>query len=263
MKAAVLGSPIQHSKSPLLHLAAYAALGLQWEYERHDVGAGGLQPFLREHAGEFKGLSLTMPLKDEAYGIAETKDAASYATAACNTLVFDGQLHGFNTDVIGFIEALRHYGLAGASAVCIVGTGATARSAAVAMLQDGVPELHVVGRRAEACAAFTSWFTGIGGSAIEHQWDDDPLDVDLTIATTPAGSTDDRRPPVNPQVLFDVVYSPWPTAFAERWSAAGGRVLSGMDLLVHQAAEQVLLMTGTGRHERARIVEAMFAAARD
>lgn len=262
MKAAVLGSPIDHSKSPLLHSAAYAALGLSWTYERHDIGLGGLADFLRANAGVYKGLSLTMPLKHEAFVAAETKDVASYATAACNTLVFDGQLHGYNTDVIGFVEALRYHKVPRAGSVCIIGTGATARSAAVAMQQDGVEELHVVGRRAGALDDFRIWFGGLGGSVTTHSWDATPLDVDLTISTTTTGATDDRPLPKRPQTLFDVIYAPWPTAYAARWSAAGCPVLSGMDLLVHQAAEQVLLMTGTGGHERPRVVEAMYAAAR-
>ena len=263
MKAAVLGSPIEHSKSPLLHQAAYAALGLPWVYERHEVQAGELPGFMRAHAGEYKGLSLTMPLKDEAFRVAETKDASSYATAACNTLVFDGQWHGFNTDVTGFIEALRYHGMQTAASVCIIGTGATARSAAVAMLQDGVREFHVVGRRAEALASFGSWFASIGGTATMHAWDVAPLDVELTISTTTSGATDDRALPPHPRTLFDVIYAPWPTPYARRWRDANGPVLGGVDLLIHQAAEQVLLMTGAGRHERSRIVEAMYAAARD
>ena len=262
MKAAVLGSPIAHSKSPLLHMAAYAALGLDWTYDRHEVGAGDLQPFLREHAGEYKGLSLTMPLKEEAFRAAESKDAASYATSACNTLVFDGQLHGFNTDVIGFIEALRHAHMTTAASVCILGTGATARSAAVAMLQDGVREFHVVGRRPEAANEFASWFTGVGGTVTTHDWHAAPLSVALTISTTPSGATDGRALPAEPGALFDVVYSPWPTSYALAWMGSERPVLSGLDLLVHQAAEQVILMTGTGAYERSRIVDAMYAAAR-
>lgn len=260
MKAAVLGSPIAHSKSPELHTAAYRELGLDWTYERHEVREHELASFLQEHAGEFKGLSLTMPLKDEAFRIAETKDAASYATAACNTLVFDGELRGYNTDVVGFIEALRSAGMPSPESVCILGTGATARSAAVAMLQTGIRELHVVGRRSEACEAFEAWFRGVGGRIAVHAWSELPMDVALTISTTPAGATDDRPLPQTPGWLFDVVYAPWPTTYAARWSATGTTVLSGLDLLVHQAAEQVLLMTGTGGHERQRIVAAMYAA---
>lgn len=260
MKAAVLGSPISHSKSPVLHQAAYGVLGLAWSYERHEVHEHQLATFVRGHAGEFKGLSLTMPLKAEAFALAERKDAASYATSACNTLVFDGELRGYNTDVRGFAEALRYARLPGFESVCILGTGATARSAAVAMLQDGVRELHVVGRRPEARAAFVDWFEGVGGTVAAHAWDAPALDVELTISTSPAGATDDRELPSTPGVLFDVVYAPWPTTYASRWIEAGGRVLSGLDLLVHQAAEQVLLMTGTGAHERPRIVEAMYAA---
>lgn len=260
MKAAVLGSPIAHSKSPILHQAAYDALGLDWIYERYEVREHELATFLRAHAGEFKGLSLTMPLKGEAFELAEQKDAASYATGASNTLVFDAELCGYNTDVLGFVEALRYAQLSGFESVCILGTGATARSAAVAMLQDGVREFHVVGRRPDALSQFVGWFSSVGGTAEPHRWDAPPLDVGLTVSTSPAGATDERSLPSQPEVLFDVVYAPWPTVYAERWQRAGGRVLSGLDLLVHQAAEQVLLMTGTGAHERGRIVEAMYAA---
>lgn len=262
MKAAVLGSPITHSKSPLLHTAAYAALGLDWTYERYEVREGELAGFLRDHAGEFKGLSLTMPLKDEACRAAEMLDAAARTTGACNTLVFDGRISGYNTDVVGFIEALHHHGHSDVSSVCILGTGATARSAATALLQLGVQEINIVGRRREALHDFSVWFNGIGGIAIEHDWLAPTVETDLTVSTTTAGATDDRALPDVPGVLFDVIYAPWPTSYARRWLEAGGDVLGGIDLLVHQAAEQVLLMTGTDRSARGRIVEAMYVAAR-
>lgn len=262
MKAAVLGSPIAHSKSPLLHLAAYAELGLDWAYDRHEVGAGALGPFLREHVGEYKGLSLTMPLKNEAFSLAEHKDAAAYATNACNTLVFDGAIRGFNTDVRGFIEALRHHGRGSATSVCIVGTGATARSAAVAMLQDGVRDLVVMGRRREAIDAFVQWFRGIGGSLTGYEWSERLPAVELTISTVPSGAADALQMASGTGALFDVVYAPWPTKLAEQWTSAHLPVISGLDLLVHQAAEQVLLMTGTAEGQRPRIVAAMYGALR-
>lgn len=260
MKAAVLGSPIAHSKSPCLHTAAYTALGLPWTYERYNVDADGLDAFMEAHHGDFKGLSLTMPLKQSAFKLAAVHDAASVATRACNTLVFDGQIRGYNTDVQGFIQALRSSGITSPSTVCILGTGATARSATVAMCESGVDELHVVGRHEDRVASFVAWASGFGVTVVGHTWDADPIDVDLTIATTPAGSTDHRTLPLRPGVLFDVVYEPWPTRYAQAWQDAGGVVIGGFDLLVQQAAEQVLLMTGTGRQMRATVVEAMYTA---
>ena len=260
MKAAVLGSPIAHSKSPLLHMAAYAALGLPWTYDRHDVDATHLPEFLREHRDEYRGLSLTMPLKDVAFDCADIHDATSAATRACNTLVFNDSIHGFNTDVPGFIEALRYRGATDIGSASILGTGATARSAAVALLRMGIRDLAVVGRRPEAGIDFAAWFAALGGRIAPHRWDEPAVNVDLTISTTPAGATDARAVPPSPGILFDVVYAPWPTQYAGNWMAAGGTTISGLDLLVHQAAEQVVLMTGVAASQRQRIVEAMYEA---
>lgn len=260
MKAAVLGSPIQHSKSPLLHMAAYAALGLPWAYDRHDVDASRLPAFLDEHHGEYRGLSLTMPLKDVAFELADVHDAASLATRACNTLLCDDALSGFNTDVVGFMNALRYRGVNSLQSATILGTGATARSAAVALLRMEVPQLTVIGRRAEAGIDFASWYSELGGRIAPRLWDEPLSVVDLTISTTPAGATDARPVPSPPGILFDVVYAPWPTPYAARWAAAGGTVMSGLDLLVHQAAEQVILMTGVASSQRDRIVDAMYQA---
>ena len=260
MKAAVLGAPISHSKSPLLHIAAYAALDLDWTYDRHEVDAPGLAGFLRVHRHEYRGLSLTMPLKDVAFEIAEEHDADARATAACNTLVLDGAIKGYNTDVVGFIEALQYRHVTNVKSVVILGTGATARSAAVAMLRADAPELTVVGRRPEACIEFAAWFAGLGGRIAPATWDESPRDADVTISTTPAGATDLRAVPARPGILFDVVYSPWPTGYAARWESAGGTTISGLDLLVHQAAQQVLIMTGVDERERGRVVDAMYGA---
>lgn len=260
MKAAVLGSPIAHSQSPALHQAAYRALGLDWTYERHEVASGALRAFLAEREGEFAGVSLTMPLKDDAFEIAEVHDDASIATKASNTLVFRDRWFGYNTDVTGFIEALRYRGIALPGSVTVLGTGATARSAAFAMHSIGVGAIRIVGRRPAALDAFRAWFATCGGTAIPIAWDA-PLDAtDLTISTTTAGATDQRALPATCATLFDVIYAPWPTEYAARWEAAGGTVLGGLDLLVHQAAEQVLLMTGVPVELRSRIVEAMYAA---
>lgn len=256
MKAAVLGSPIAHSRSPELHRAAYAALGIRWTYERYEVGSGGLAGFVAAHAGEFRGLSLTMPLKEEAFAVAEQHDVASTLTRVCNTLVLDSPIMGYNTDVIGFVEALRYRGVSVPEAATILGTGATARSALIAMLEFGVKRVHVVGRRAEALADFVTWAPteAITTSDWNGRWDP----TGLTISTTTAGATDDVALPDQPGTLFDVIYAPWPTKFAKRWAEGGGIVLGGIDLLVHQAAEQVLLMTQTDAGARSRIVHAMY-----
>jgi len=262
-KAAVLGSPIAHSKSPLLHAAAYRALGLPWTYERHQVEEHELVSFLAEHAGEFRGLSLTMPLKRAAFSLAEERDDAALATGAVNTLVFGDRLRGHNTDVVGFREGLRAAGVEPGVSTTVIGTGATAQSAAYAMVLDGVTELHLVGRRPAAVEEMRRWLAGFGVTGLAHNWNEPLPHTGVTIATVVAGATDDLVPPEAPGLLFDVIYAPWPTALASSWTEAGGRVLGGADLLVHQAAEQLLLMTRLHGDNRGAIVTAMYEALRN
>jgi shikimate dehydrogenase len=261
-KAAVLGAPIAHSLSPLLHASAYRALDLPWTYERHEVQEEGLIAFLAEHAGEFRGLSLTMPLKRMAFALAETRDDAARETGAVNTLVFGDQVCGYNTDVVGFREALRAAGIPAVGSATIIGTGATAHSAAYAMVLDGVRNLHLVGRRPAALQEMVGWLAGLGVTAARHDWNEPLPHTEVTIASVVAGATDDLVPPDKPGMLFDAIYAPWPTALASAWSRAGGAVLGGTDLLVHQAAQQVLLMTRIHEDNRAAIVTAMYGALR-
>lgn len=261
-KAAVLGSPIAHSKSPLLHAAAYRALDLPWVYERHEVDESGFGAFLAERGGEFRGLSLTMPLKRVAFAAAQEHDAAALATHAVNTLVFGDRVRGYNTDVVGFRQALLAAGLPTSASATILGTGATAQSAAYAMVLDGVPELHLVGRRPAALNDMATWLLGHGVTATTHLWHEPLPSTDVTIATVVAGATDDLIPPAKPGLLFDSIYAPWPTRLAAAWLHAGAPVLSGTDLLVHQAAQQVLLMTLVHSDNREAIVQAMYEALR-
>lgn len=259
-KAAVLGSPIAHSKSPLLHTAAYRALDLPWTYERHQVDEQGFPAFMAEQGGAFLGLSCTMPLKRVAFEAAEVRDPAAIATGAVNTLVRGDRLHGYNTDVVGFRAALRHHDSEPGLPTTILGTGATAQSAAYAMVLDGVTELHLVGRRPAALTAMASWLAGLGVDARVHLWDEPLPSTPVTIAAVVAGAADGLVPPDGGGLLFDAIYAPWPTGLAARWMTTGAPVLSGTDLLVHQAAEQVLLMTRVHPDNRDAIVAAMYEA---
>ena len=261
-KAAVLGFPIGHSKSPLLHAAAYRALDLPWTYERHEVDELLFPDFLQRHAHEFNGLSLTMPLKRIGFDVAEVRDLAATATRAVNTLVFGDQLRGFNTDVVGFREALRSAEADSGTVATVLGTGATAQSAAYALMLEGVRELHVAGRRPDALAVMSRWLSDLGVVMHGHAWGSPLPHTAVTISAVVAGATDDLIPPEQPGLLFDCIYAPWPTVLASAWGARGGAVLSGTDLLVQQAAEQVLLMTHVHADNRGAIVTAMYAALR-
>lgn len=261
MRAAVTGSPIAHSKSPLLHRAAYAALGLDWQYDRFEVPQGGMAGFVAAHRTQLRGISITMPGKEEAHDLADIRSVEAELTGRCNTLLFDDELRGFNTDVQGFSEALRYRNVAVPEHVTIIGTGATARSALVALAHGGATHCDIVARSVESFGRFAAWAEVLDVHLLHRSFAVGPRDgAGLVISTTPAGATDALPVPAAPGLLFDVVYAPWPTGYATAWMTAGGRVLGGLELLIHQAAEQVLLMTGVDRSQRDRIVEAMYAA---
>jgi shikimate dehydrogenase len=248
-RAAVLGSPIAHSLSPVLHRAAYAELGLDWSYAAHDVDEAGLPAFLAGLGPEWAGLSLTMPLKRAALDLADWCSATARTVEAINTLVFTprGRL-GANTDVPGMVAALAERRIRSAGSVSILGGGGTAAAAlaAAAQLHAHAPELVV--RRPHATGDLARVATRLGHRLVVRPWAEaaDALGADLVVQTAPAGAADALAAavPNSPGVLFDVLYDPWPTPLATAWAAAGGVVVGGLDLLVHQAVRQVELMTG-------------------
>jgi len=255
--AAVLGSPIAHSLSPALHRAAYQVLGLDWSYEKFEVSEAGLSNFLDSLHGDCRGLSLTMPLKDSAYSVATFRDEAAVQTRACNTLLkHEGVWHGFNTDVQGFVTAFERGGVTSLDGAIVLGAGATARSALAALLRLGVRNVDVVARRSGQVLELAELFPEV---AIRARTFGDELDEHpVLVSTLPATAADDVLLPPTVELVFDVVYAPWPTQLAR--SAQGRQVLGGLDLLVGQAVEQVLLMTMAGEKHRAEIFEAMYSA---
>lgn len=251
MKCAVLGSPIKHSLSPVLHRAAYRELGLSgWQYERHEVDEAGLARFVEQCGEEWVGLSLTMPLKHAALDLGVPTEAARVVGAA-NTLVLDHQqrrhpLH--NTDITGMTTALRGAGLGQADTALLVGAGASARSALAALAPLGVRHVQVMARSAARAHASLDPVAGHFGQHVRViDWDGAPAhDVDLTVATAPAALSEacaEAVAAVSP-ILFDIIYDPWPTVLASAAHRAGRTVLDGIDLLAHQAVDQVALMTG-------------------
>ncbi|MFD5752283.1 shikimate dehydrogenase [Streptomyces sp. NPDC127033] len=252
-RAAVLGSPIAHSLSPALHRAAYAALGLdRWSYGRFEVDEAGLPGFLDGVRGDpaWAGLSLTMPLKRAVIPLLDEITSTAASVEAVNTVVLgeDGRRTGDNTDIPGMIAALRERGVEKVESAAILGAGATASSAlaALAVVCAGPVTAYV---RSEARATeMRGWGERLGVDVRIAGWAeaDGALSAPLVIATTPAGTADVLADavPGAPGTLFDVLYEPWPTPLAAAWSGRGGALVSGLDLLVHQAALQVELMTG-------------------
>jgi shikimate dehydrogenase len=251
-RAAVLGSPIAHSLSPVLHRAAYAALGLgDRRYDRFEVDEAALPGFVAELApGEWSGLSLTMPLKRAVIPLLDEITDTAASVEAVNTVVFgaDGRRYGDNTDIPGMIAALAERGITEVASAAILGAGATASSALAALARICAGPVTAYVRGPERAAQMRQWGERLGVPVRIADWADaaDALREPLVIATTPAGAADHLADavPAAPGVLFDVLYDPWPTRLAAAWSAHLGAVVSGLDLLVHQAVLQVEQHTG-------------------
>ncbi|WP_369177092.1 shikimate dehydrogenase [Streptomyces mutabilis] len=250
-RAAVLGSPIAHSLSPVLHRAAYAELGLEgWTYDRFDIDEAALPGFFAELGPEWAGLSLTMPLKRAVIPLLDEISETAASVDAVNTVVLteDGRKTGDNTDIPGMVAALREHGIEKTETAAILGAGATASSALAALARICTGEIAVYVRSEARAAEMRGWAERLDADVRIADWADaeEALRAPLVVATTPAGTTDALAAavPEMPATLFDVLYDPWPTTLAVRWSAHGGAVVGGLDLLLHQAVLQVEQMTG-------------------
>lgn len=268
-KAAVLGSPIEHSRSPLLHEAAYRQLGLDWDYSKIELQADELEQFVSGLDDSWAGLSLTMPLKEESLRLATEASEVARATGSANTLVLrGGEWFADNTDVAGLRYAISSGRVVRSlpASVTILGTGATARSAVVAVSElNPAAHLKIAGRTPANVEKIVAWATDAVGVPASGQAlgesDQSLLDSEIVISTIPI---DAESPlvdvvPEAPGLLVEVVYDPPTNPLSEAWLAAGGKQVGGLTMLVGQAAEQVRLMTGyEGSLEPIR--EAMLAA---
>jgi shikimate dehydrogenase len=261
-KAGVLGHPISHSLSPTLHRAAYAALGLNWDYQAYDVPSGGLSDFLRRVDRDWAGLSLTMPLKVEAVSLVDFVEPMAKLLGVVNTVVVSGrdasmQLVGANTDVHGIAAALEEAGVERATHGVVVGGGATAISAVAALGHLGCRTIPVLVRSRARAGGVLRAATAMGLGVHFVDIADEPScaatleGAQVVVSTVPddagsalAGALEKESRPVS-GVLLDVVYDPLVTALAQTWSSLGGRCVGGERMLLHQAGEQVRLMTGT------------------
>lgn len=252
MRAAVLGSPVAHSLSPVLHSAAYREMGLtDWSYECFECDEAGLAPFLDGlEPGEWAGLSLTMPLKRRAMELASEVDALAVEVGGANTLVRrNGGWSARNTDVEGITTALTEAGAGSPRDAVVLGAGATAASALAALRELGLPGPVTVLARSTARAGEVTRAAerlGVPVSVAPLAEIDRYLDVDLVVSTLPSGAADAHADVLaaSRADLFDVVYAPWPTRAAETVEARGGRVVGGFPMLLHQAVAQVRAMTG-------------------
>jgi shikimate dehydrogenase len=247
-KAAVLGKPIAHSKSPQLHLAAYRALGLfDWTYERIECDAEQLPAVVGGFGPEWVGVSVTMPGKFAALQVADERTERAERVGSANTLVrTPAGWRADNTDIDGVSGALGS--AAGPALVC--GSGGTAPAAVLGLAQLGVTAITVVARNPDKAARLVELGTEIGVPTRFVGLDSDELPsvvaaAEVLVSTIPAevGARYADTFAAIP-VLLDAVYDPWPTPLAAAVAAAGGRVISGLQMLLHQAFTQVELFTG-------------------
>ena len=262
-RAGVLGFPVTHSLSPALHRAAYRVLELDWRYDAIECAQDSLRGLLLGLGPEWVGLSLTMPHKRTVLTMIDQIAPTAAGTEAVNTLLFRGDRRlGDNTDVPGLVNALAEHGITdlSGSQVGVVGAGATACSALAALAAMGAKKVSVLARRESSIAEIAPIAERFSLTVvpIAAEASGELASHDLIVATTPIGASAmlavglyGSKPA---GLLFDVLYDPWPTPFAKAWQRAGGSVLGGLELLVHQGALQVLLMTGQiGFGEAARV----------
>lgn len=254
-KFAVLGSPISHSKSPLLHNAAYTYLGLDGTYSKIQVEKGQLRDFLNDNS--FDAVSITMPLKEEAYRLAVSADANATATNVANTLL--RSIEGWsahNTDVLGFREILIRSFSNQLERTVVLGAGSTAKSALLALEQMGVSEVFVMARNSEAVRDLQTIFTNLKITYLD--WAEPLSGFSLVISAVPSAPGIAFDSTI--ENLIDVTYQDSTDRLRQRLIAASPTVIEGLDLLVFQAAHQVILMRGVDVALYNDIVGAMFKA---
>ena len=239
----MLGSPIAHSRSPQLHLAAYRALGLDgWTYDRIECAADELPGVVGGFGPEWVGVSVTMPGKFAALRFADERTLRAEVVGSANTLVrTPAGWRADNTDVDGVTGALGE----ASGRAAVLGSGGTAPAAVVGLAELGVQDISIVARNRDKAASLLDLGAHIG---VETRWIElgAPLaDVDVVVSTLPADvaalhiTTLATTP-----LLLDAIYDPWPTPLAAAVEAAGGRVISGLQMLLHQAFAQVEQFTG-------------------
>lgn len=232
-----------------MHRAAYAELGLDWAYEAVEVREGDLAAFVGALGDDVRGLSVTAPLKREAAAVGHQHSGDVEVLGVANTLVVeDGFIAVHNTDVPGAAAAIEELGIKPPVTARILGGGATAASMALTLVRLGVEELEFVVREPGRAAEAEAVARGRGIGVTVRLLDEPMIDaVDLLVSTIPGAAIERRAHELvdASRAVFDVVYDPWPTALGRAAAGAGRPVVSGLDLLAHQAALQVELMTGS------------------
>lgn len=253
MRCAVLGSPIEHSLSPTLHRAAYRELGLGWQYDAVDVVDADLAAFLTSCDASWRGLSLTMPLKRTVIPLLDQAEPLVKHTGVANTVVFEGARRlGYNTDIPGAIRAMQEKDIDAVDSALLLGGGATAASLGWALADLGCRSFRLLVRNAgtaqETLRTIERHPTApqVTVAALDDPEAAEPADVIASTIPAAAQHTSmlSALQRTDSRLVFDALYDPWPTPLAGWAQRHGIAVVNGLDLLVHQAALQVKLMSG-------------------
>jgi shikimate dehydrogenase len=244
MRCAVLGSPIEHSLSPALHRAAYQELGLDWSYDAIEVDSAGLATFVDGLDENWRGLSLTMPLKRSVLPLLTERDDWVARSGAANTVILEGDRRsGFNTDIPGARAALEERDVQ-VQQVTILGGGATAGSVGLAVVEMGARDIRIAVRNPSTAEETRSLIgSHPAGPRVELVSLEQEVEAELLVSTIPAAAEENLRVG-QVAAVFEVVYDPWPTPLAALANERGWTLIDGLDLLSHQAVGQVRLMIG-------------------
>jgi shikimate dehydrogenase len=247
-RCGVVGDPVEHSLSPVLHRAGYDAVGITGRYDALRVPSGGLAGFVEGLGPQWRGLSVTAPLKREALALATAVSDRAVLAGGANTLVRSGDgWSADNTDLPGAVAAIRERYDGPVSVATIIGAGATAASTGLALAELGVRTIRLLARD-PARAGET-----VTALARDSRLEVDVLPIDgagvlgeVVVSTVPVAAQTEALVAATSgaAVVFEVVYDPWPSPVAAAALARGQVLVSGLDLLVHQAVLQFAMFTG-------------------
>lgn len=241
IKCAVLGSPISHSLSPILHRKAYEILGIEGSYEAIEKDEQAFPSFMASARKEnWNGFSLTMPLKEVALKVADEIDPTALKIASANTLINNsGVWRAISTDYLAFRKLID---VAHGSKVAIIGGGGTAR-AAVGALDGKVGAVDILLRSSQRLDALKLAAGSVKITPLDMSADISKYD--FVISTVPRGATDQIAENLDDVsgTLLECLYAPWPTNLAAAWAGLNSQVISGLDLLVEQGLHQISFMT--------------------
>ncbi len=255
----VIGHPVEHSLSPIMHNAAIAQLGVDYVYLPLPVQPDELELAVNGLAAlGFQGFNITIPHKQAILPLLTEVSDLAIAVGAVNT-VWRNETgwSGTNTDVAGFLAPLQNLQRDWrAATVVILGNGGAARAVVAGCHQLGCAEIHVVGRDGEKLDEFLqSWMNSPLGVKLKvHTWKNLPdllPTVDLLVNTTPIGMfPHTERSPLNPVevellpaslIAYDLIYTPSPTVFLQQAMQRGAMAIDGLEMLVQQGAAALQL----------------------